>query len=330
MSTITDIKQLDRTAWTELVQKSSTATWFQTPEAYDFYASLPEMMTPFIVAVEDEALLRAVCVGYVTKERNPLKQFFTRRAIIIGGPVLANDATAEEVSELMQAVKITLLSGRAGVGQAPIYIETRNFNDYSRWCHVFEQCGFNYYPHYDMFINCTAREKMLARIAESKARQIRKAENDGVQIMEAETAQEVHDFYCLLRELYRSKVHRPLFPEAFFQRFVADKRGVLLLAKQKGMVIGGMICPILEEKVIYEWYVVGPAIVTWAAMDYANKHHIPLFDLMGAGEPGVPYGVRDFKLQFGGELKEYGRFVKINNKMLYQAGKAGVKILAKR
>ena len=46
-----------------------------------------------------------MCVGYVTVEKNLIKQYFTRRAIIIGGPALADDATDEEVAVLLEAVK---------------------------------------------------------------------------------------------------------------------------------------------------------------------------------------------------------------------------------
>ena len=91
-----------------------TATWFQTPEAYDFFASQPELFAPFVFAVtskpesdsgsKDKEKLRGVCVGYVTKEKNALKQFFSRRAIIIGGPALADDCTDEEVEALMITV----------------------------------------------------------------------------------------------------------------------------------------------------------------------------------------------------------------------------------
>ena len=41
------------------------------------------------------------------------------------------------------------------------------------------------------------------------------------------------------------------------------------------------------------------------------------FDFGGAGKPDVPYGVRDHKLKFGGQMVEYGRFEKINNKLVY-------------
>ena len=85
MAHILTYDQIDRQQWSTLVQMSETGTWFQSPEAYDFYASLPELMEPFAYGVESTGKLRAVCVGYVTKERSAIKQFFTRRAIIIGG-----------------------------------------------------------------------------------------------------------------------------------------------------------------------------------------------------------------------------------------------------
>lgn len=52
--------------------------------------------------------------------------------------------------------------------------------------------------------------------------------------------------------------------------------------------------------------------------------------MMGAGEPGVPYGVRDFKAEFGGQLVEHGRFIHICKPMLYRIGKLGVKFLKRK
>ena len=50
---------------------------------------------------------------------------------------------------------------------------------------------------------------------------------------------------------------------------------------------------------------------------------------MGAGEPGVPYGVRDFKSEFGGKLVEHGRFLCVKKPLLYKIGVLGVKLLKK-
>ena len=315
---ITDITKIDRTAWAQFVQQSPTATWFQTPEAYNFYISVPQQLRVFGVAVCEGTALRGIVVGFIPKDSNPLIRYFARRAIIYGGPLLAEDISEEELSALLKALTDVLR-------RKAIYIETRNFCSLSAWEHVFEACGFAYVPHYDMHIDCANRETMIRLIHDSKMRQIRKAEKDGVRIVEASTAQEVHDYFVLLSRLYRQKVHRPLFGEEFFQRFVADKRGVLLLAKQAEQVVGGVLCPVLEGKVLYEWYIVGPAIVTWAGMDYANRNELPIFDLMGGGTPDMAYGVRDFKQQFGSYIKKFGRYLHINNHFLYTLGTFGVK-----
>ena len=71
-------------------------------------------------------------------------------------------------------------------------------------------------------------------------------------------------------------------------------------------------------------------LATYAGMAYAAEHHLPLFDMMGAGKPEESYGVRDFKAKFGGELVEHGRYLCVCQKWLYQIGKWGVSLMKKR
>ena len=360
---------IDRTEWGRLVKNSATGTWFQTPEAYDFFASQTEVMRPFVFAVrgeqesdalpakgtvipgaKDKETLRAVCCGYVTKEKNPLKQYFTRRAIIIGGPALADDCTEEEVEALMKAVREQLInfkfpnlqivpSGKeiSNFRYTPIYIETRNFNDYSQWKEAFEQAGFRYQPHLNFHFDCTDMDVMRAQLSETRRRQINKSVKSGTTIEEARTEEEITEWYVILSDLYRRRVRTPLFPLSFFLDFFRQKRGVYLLVKHEGKVIGGIMCPIFEDRSIYEWYICGmdteykecyPSVTaTWAAMDYANKHSITRFDVMGAGVPDVPYGVRDFKAEFGGMMVEHGRFLHVVKPTLYALGKAAIKVI---
>ena len=322
--------QIDRQQWHTLVQTSETGTWFQSLEAYDFFASLPELLEPFVYGVERAEKLCAVCVGYVTKECNPIKQFFTRRAIIIGGVAVAANCAEEDAIILLNHI-------RKDLEPKSIYIETRNFNDFSPWKEAFEAAGFAYKPHLNFHFNCTDREAMFARLSETRKRQIHKAQKNGVVIEEAQTEQEVADWYAILLDLYRRKVRTPLFPLSFFLEFFRQKRGIYLLVKSEGKVIGGIMCPIKNQQCIYEWFVCGmdtqykafsPSVMaTWAAMEYAHTHQLPRFDIMGAGEPGVPYGVRDFKAEFGGKLVEYGRFLCVCKPMLFRLGVCVVKIL---
>lgn len=325
MTRILTYSDIDPAAWQSLVERSPYATWFQTPEAYAFYASLPDELTPFTVGVDEDGQLMGVVVGYTTRETNPIKQLFTCRSIVIGGPLLDESISDNAVTALLCAVK--------RVTRSSIYVETRNFHDYSRWRHVFEQCGFAYQPHLNIQVACTAEHAM----SEQRQRQVRKALKNGVVITEAQSEQEIRDWYQILRQLYRQKVRTPLWSEAFFLQFYRNGVGKYLLVKYDGKVIGGMMCPIFAGKAIYEWYVCGldeayreqyPSVMaTYAAIEYAKQKGLPMFDFMGAGVPDKPYGVRDFKMEFGGEVVEYGRYLCVRKQLLYKIGKLGIKII---
>lgn len=378
MLKILTYNEIDKHQWRTLVEQSSYATWFQTPEAYDFYMSVPEEMMPFVIGVSECKVegveckgtensgaelqastpytlhhtpsLKGVVVGYITRARNPLTQFFTRRAIIIGGPLLAEDISDEALAELLKAVKECKVesvkckgtkNGKAEplastpytLHTTPIYIETRNLHDYSRWKSVFEANGFSYQPHLNIQVACNAQHQM----SEQRQRQVKKAIKNGAEICEASSEQEIRDWYQILRQLYRQKVRTPLWSEEFFLQFYRNGVGKYLLVKFNGKVIGGMMCPVFNNKAIYEWYVCGldeeyrelyPSVMaTYATIEYAKKQNIEMFDFMGAGKPDIPYGVRDFKMEFGGEQVEHGRYVCVHKPVLYRIGKWGVRWL---
>ena len=373
MCNVLTYEKIDRNEWSKLVASSSTGTWFQTPEAFDFYASQPELFMPFVVGVENDqspmtnnkSRLRAICVGYVTMEKSALKQMLTRRAIIIGGPALADDATDEEVTALMNAVKnlpsfqgeeLCSIEGpvdvhrmKNGVGFRPIYIETRNFNDYSRWKEAFEKVGFEYVPHLNFHVDTSSVETVEANLGKSRKRDIRTTIREGVsitsvydlglQIDDLERERMVHEYYQVLRNLYETKVKTPLFPESFFQTLAKHPDARFLLTELNGKTIGGTVCVAQEGKCLYEWFACGEdgvyphvfpsSYATYAGIKYAAEYGMPRFDMMGAGKPDEAYGVRDFKAKFGGKEVEHGRFLCITKPLLYKIGVLGVKILKK-
>ena len=481
-------KEIDRSEWSKLVRESRTGTWFQSPSAYEFFAGQPKLFAPFVVAVRDERLgIRGICVGYVTIEKSVLKQFFTRRAIILGGPVCADDATSEEVEFLMDAVRQRLEIGhwRLDICKDPIYIETRNFEDYSRWREAFEAAGFEYKKHLNFHVDCTDEEAMWGRLSENRRRQLKKS----AAISELAISElEIREWYGILERLYKTKVKTPLWPVEFFLEAYRQGVGKFLLVKHEEKVIGGSMVVVkkptsdsslkgrggdsfasvwgshtadsiqydllktnaianrkapteaeaimwrmlkgnnlglhfrrqhiildyivdfvciekglvieldgcyhndLQQKeydeqrtvhlqklgytelrftneellvnpeeviakikavaeklpslkgrtedrlgVVYEWFECGmnaeykeqyPSVMaTWAGMKLAHEMGCARYDMMGAGEPGVPYGVRDFKSEFGGELVEQGRFLCVTQPILYKLGVFAVRLL---
>lgn len=324
MIIIRTYSEIDKQDWRLLAETSPLSTWFQTDEAYRFYLSVSDMCA-FVYGVMEEDKLVGVIVGYTTQEKCKLKQYFTARAIVVGGPLLDENISESALTVLLQTVK-------KQQGEV-IYIETRNLHDYSRWKTVFKANGFAYHPHLNIQVTCNTMHTM----SEQRQRQVKKAIKNGAEICEASSEQEIRDWYQILRQLYRQKVRTPLWSEAFFLQFYRSRVGKYLLVKYEGKVIGGMICPIFAGKAIYEWYVCGldeayrdqyPSVMaTYAAIVYAKQKGLPIFDFMGAGVPDKPYGVRDFKMEFDGEVVEYGRYLHIRKPLLYKIGKWGVKIL---
>lgn len=338
---IVDFNNIDKSQWHSLVKASATGTWFQTLEAYDFFASQPSLFQPFVIAIENEGKLRGVCVGYVTVEKSALKQMLTRRAIIVGGPALADDCTDEEVTALLLAVKNNLSFTRSFVHSfthSPIYIETRNFNDYSRWKDAFAKAGFSYQPHLNFHVHTDQPwDNIEANIGKHRRKYIRLSFRDGASIEEHPTIEQVRAYYDILVDLYKTKVKMPLQPWSFFEKLYHLDSCKYLLVMYEGQVVGGSICMTLPRRGVYEWYACGkdgvyknihPSSVTkYAGMKYAADNGYAVFDMMGAGKPNEEYGVRDFKAEFGGELVEYGRFLAVTKPLLYRIGIMGVKIL---
>lgn len=326
-------EHIDPVLWSDLVKQSPLATWFQTQEAYAFFDDL-SFLEAFAIAVESEGRLKGLVAGYIQKDGGKIKQFFSRRAIVVGGPLLSDEITNEELSFLLSAL-IKKLQRKA------IFIETRNFNDYSRWHSVFEQSRFDYEPHYDVQVDTSSMELVNSKLDRNRRRNIKKALDNGVVIDEKPSAEDLKQLYSMLEELYTTKVKTPLFPFEFFEKLRNISSSRFFLAKNaEGQLLGGLICVELEHRAVYAWLACGddynykslsPSVmVNYAGVSYAAREGIPRFDFMGAGKPDDGgYGVRDFKLKFGGDLVEYGRYVHVCNRLLFSIGKLAVRILKK-
>ena len=323
MEEIIGVGKINQSQWEALVKASPVATWFQTHEAFSFFDSL-SFMEAFVVAVENDGELKGVVVGYVQKDGGRLKQYFSRRAIVLGGPLLSESISDQELEALLQSVKSHLR-------KKAIYIETRNFNDYSRWRSVFEQCGFRYEPHLNFHVNTESVEIAQENIGKHRWKYIRISFRDGAKMVEAPTIEQVEKFYLILQELYRTKVKTPLYPIEFFEKLYEIESAKFFLVDYEGEIIGGSVCMCLNGKTVYEWAKCGneyyhknirpSSVATWLGIKYAAENGCSRYDFMGAGRPNEAYGVRDFKAEFGGELVEQGRNIYVCYPLLYYLGK---------
>jgi len=234
---------------------------------------------------------------------------------------VAVNCAKEDVVELLNHIRNKL-------SQKSIYIETRNFNDFSPWKEAFEDAGFAYKPHLNFHV-----DPSVNNLSDNRKRQLKKS--DAI-VTEATSESEIQEWNKVLSELYRTKVKTPLWPIDFFLEAYRQSIAKFLLVKHQGHIIGGSMV-VADERTVYEWFECGlnaaykdqyPSVMaTYAGIQLAHQTGCKRYDMMGAGEPGVPYGVRDFKAEFGGQLVEHGRFLCVTKPLLYKIGTIAVKIL---
>ena len=332
MRLIDNINDVDAQQWDLLLQTSPTKSFFQTLSCYHLYAANKQFMKPFFIGVEDGGQLKGIIVGFIQADGGAIKRFLSRRAIINSGPLLADDISDEALSLLLTQCK-KILKGKA------IYVESRNFEDYSRYKEVFQRCGFEYIPHLNFHIDTTSEDVVNNNLGKSRKRDIRTSFRDGAEIIETPTISDIRQFYTILNNLYTKKVKTPLYPVSFFEHLFQQPYSKFLLVRLSGKIIGGTVCVTLPGHAVYEWFACGEdgvykniypsTVATYAGIMYAVKNGYHHFDMMGAGKPDESYGVREFKAKFGGQLVEHGRFQTLLNPFLYEIGKMGVRIMKK-
>ncbi len=305
-------------------------TLFQSPVFLSFLEETG--LQPFCYSISREKREVGRIQGYIQKDGGPVKRFLSRRAIINGGPYFSDDISDNEMELVLQQC-IEDLRRRV------IYIETRNFSDFSSIRPVFEKCGFIYEPHYDFIINSESLEIAENNLGKSRKRDIRSSLRNGATIIDNPTTEQIVSFYHILQNLYETRVKTPLFPLDFFLQLDRTNFSKFLLISYQEEIIGGTVC-VFDDNTVYEWFACGKdnmfksifpsTLATWSGIQFSAQSGKKVFDMMGAGAPGDGgYGVRDFKAKFGGELVEYGRFKYICNMPLYKIGQFGVKLMKK-
>ena len=149
------------------------------------------------------------------------------------------------------------------------------------------------------------------------------------------TLEETLDCHRILHARYAELGH-PLPSKEFFGQIHANMvkggRVATVLTYFEGQLVGFLWGLIFKDKV-FEWYTAFDSShkdkfvndrLAWEIMKWGNENGYKCFDFGGAGKPNVPYGVRNFKLQYGGELIEFGRYKKIHKLMLMKLGENGM------
>ncbi len=317
-------------AFERFLSQNPNGNFFQSPVFFRFIDGIPGYKPFLLLATNDAGKVLGSLLGVFQTNGGGLKSWLSRRLIVWGGPLVAEDTDIPEVTRRLLSELTRYAAGRS------IYVEFRNFFETDALRSTFESCGYTFKPHLNYLVRTDEEAAVKKRASSSRIRQIKSSLKAGAEISEAASESEVAAFYRILQKLYKEKVKKPLPAPEMFLKFWKMGIGKFFVVKHEGRVIGGIMCPVYAEKVIYEWYVCGedglaqglhPSVLaTWAPIEYGYRNGFDHFDFMGAGRPDEDYGVREFKARFGGDEVCFGRYELVVNKSLYQVGKIGLKV----
>lgn len=319
--------------WNALINVSVFSTPFQTPEYFNFFNSVSGLSAE-VFAIEEESKLLALCVVTFQKEKG-IKSFFSKRAIIYGGPLIAEDERGD------YALGLLLSHMNKELKHKVIYAETRNFNDYSLYKGCFLKNDWNYTPYlnFQILLHGKTLDDIIAAMKYNRRREIQLSLKSGAYIKEAENIEDVKNLYVILSDLYANRVKLPLPNLEFFISLYNSCIGKIFIVKHNEKIIGGSFCIYYQGNSIYTLYycslrnyhqkIFSTHLAILETIKFGIKNNLMKVDLMGAGKPDEKYGVRKYKSEFGGNMVEYGRFIKIYNTTLFNLGNIGLKIIKK-
>ena len=327
------VRRLDEDVWRSFVAMHPDGQIFHTPEMFEVFRR-SRGHTPSLWATVDErgephALLLPV---EVTVWGGPLRRL-TTRAVVYGGALCdAGPLGAAALDVLLLGYRRTM-RGRA------LFTELRNSADTSPFAAPLRDHGFVHEPHLNFLVDLERPLSEIEHSIRSSARRnIRRARQTGVEVEDVTDSTRLAAAHAVLAAVYR-RIQVPLpdlslFSSAFDILHPRGSMKVLIARAQRADI--GVLTLLFDRTTVLYWYTGvlreysshrANDLLVWRALELGHEAGCCVLDFGGAGKPDEPYGVRDFKAKFGGQLVDFGRDILVHAPRTLRASEAGYRVM---
>ncbi|MEW6443895.1 MAG: GNAT family N-acetyltransferase [bacterium] len=326
------VRELPVEKWRRFVLDQPDGNIFHTPELFKVFERAKGHESRVWAVVDGRSEVLAIFPP-VRISVGKAMGIFARRAVAYGGALWnASAAGRNALAALLRAYK-------RDPRKSALFTEVRNLSDASAGGPIFTGLGFTYTPHLNYLIDLDRPpEAVLGSIGRRTRKKIRHALRSGdVVVREIASREELAPWYAVLQTTYhRARVPLPdisLF-EAAYDLLHPLGMAKFLVAQTNGSYAAVSV-ELLHKDVIYGWYggtdrrfsrYSPNEVLTWHILQWGATHGYKVYDFGGAGDPDEPYGVRDFKAKFGGELVSFGRYTLVHSSVLLPISKVGYEI----
>jgi len=299
------------------------------PQMFQVYQAVKNH-DPVLIAARSNGQIKGVLLAVVKREGGIILGKVSARSIIWGGPLVQHNEP-QIFFEMMRAYNRI-------ASKIAVYSQFRNLNSVEWEKSGWKNLGYHFEDHLNILIDLTQSSSALwKKLHPTRRKQIERGYRRGAEfrfIINSDD-QTIKSCHRLITSVYK-KIRLPCPGEDFFiaaNRFLGERLGLFMLFFKERLIACRFV--LMHNQRMYDWYAGADStqmdkypndILSWEAMKWGIEHHYEIFDFGGAGKPGVPYGVRDFKLKYGGDLVNFGRVQMVHRPILMQAAKGGLRL----
>ena len=334
MKIVTDSNQIDKKKWSDFVKNHPNGSVFQTPEIFEVYKNTNLYEPVFVAVISNDEVIEGILIAVIQKENSGIIGMMSSRSIVFGGPLWISDKD--------DILDVLLKEYNKHYSKKAIYTQFRNFSLQSNIVKErYKKNGFEFNDHLNILVDLSIGvDNLWKGTKRSRKDGINKAKKQGFVFEVKESFESIDNFYSLFEELYK-KVKLPYPDKSFFKYLNSDAtndvKWFVLKYQDKPCII---LCSFVYNTTIYAFSIgisqdsklqkLRPVdLFYWEVIKWGAENGYNIFDWMGAGKPDEEYGVRKFKLQYGGDVFNFGRYEIIHKPMLMKTALFGLKVWQK-
>lgn len=327
-------RELPEDLWSGYVSRHPEGNVFHTPEMFEVFRRTKNYRPELWAATGDDGVRALLAPVRITLMPRAVLASLTTRSVVYGSLLCSPGDGGQEAASLL------LKSYVHGTRPRPLFTELRHLSDVGALRPAFALNGFKSQDHLNYLIDLDRPPGELfgaigARTRKNIRHEINKKQ---VAIEEVKTREGLSACYALLCKTYG----RATVPIADFSLFEAafdvlvPKGMVRFSLATVGSSPAAASVDLLYKDVIYGWYGgidrdfrkhAANELLTWDILRWGAENGYRVYDFGGAGDPGIEYGVRDFKAKFGGRLVSYGRHMCIHAPLRFRLSNFAYAIL---
>jgi serine/alanine adding enzyme len=320
--------EISLSKWQEYVDNHALGTIFHAPYMFDIYAQTKGYRPFATFVVDDNDSIVAMLLGYVQTVYKINIGNMNKRIVLMNSPICNSKEAMDCILNQLKSI----------FKKKGLYAEIRNHYDLTDYAEVYSRHNFVYEEHCNILIDlCQNEDAILADMSSRRRKEVRHGAKENFEFKRV-SEQDYDNFYQILSRIYdHAKI--PLVDKSYFESvWKMDDRYKVILGLYENETLVGAVLLFTYKQTIYsvyggsrsEYYNRRPNDYMFSKVFlWAKQNGYTIYDWLGAGNPNKPYGVRDWKKQFGGSTVNYGRYHLIASPFKYKLAKTAFKLLQK-